>query len=230
MPRQVRIEFPGAHYHVMARGDRREDIYLDDGDREMFLATLAAACNKTGWRLHAYVLMSNHYHLLIETPEANLVNGMGWLQGTYTARFNSRHNLRGHVFGGRYKAVLVEAGGGEYFATLIDYIHLNPVRAGLVEPGGQVDSYPWSSLAFYKRAPDRRRPSEIATEGLSCAGCRDTARGRRAYLERLEGRAAIEHAEEAGLSEVAGQGLQSTLRRGWYFGSQAFREKVLSSR
>ena len=91
MPRSVRIEYPGALYHVMARGNRRDDIFLSDSDREMFLNTLGQACERTGWRVLAWVLMSNHYHLALQTPEANLVAGMTWLQTTYTRRFNCRH-------------------------------------------------------------------------------------------------------------------------------------------
>src|SRR5215217_6127684 len=87
MPRQVRIEFPGATYHVMCRGDRREWIFEDDADRRMFLGTLSEGIERTGWHIHAYVLMGNHYHLVIETPEANLVRGMAWFQTTYTARY-----------------------------------------------------------------------------------------------------------------------------------------------
>jgi REP element-mobilizing transposase RayT len=129
MPRSIRLEHPGAFYHVMARGNRRESIYLDEDDRRFFLKTLGEACGMTGWRVHAWVLMSNHYHLLIETPEANLVGGMQWLQNTYTRRFNLRHRLWGRLFGDRYKAVLVE-GAGYYYETLLDYLHLNPMRAG----------------------------------------------------------------------------------------------------
>jgi REP element-mobilizing transposase RayT len=108
MPRSIRIEFPGAFYHVMARGNRRELIYGDDDDRRYFLKTLGEACAMTGWRFHAWVLTGNHYHLVIETPEPNLVAGMQWLQNTYTRRFNVRHGLWGRLFGDRYKSVLVE--------------------------------------------------------------------------------------------------------------------------
>jgi REP element-mobilizing transposase RayT len=99
MARSIRIECPGALYHVMARGNRREAIYRDDDDRRFFLKTLAEGCAMTGWRVHAWVLMGNHYHLLIETPEPNLVAGMKWLQNTYTRRFNIRHRLWGRLFG-----------------------------------------------------------------------------------------------------------------------------------
>ena len=108
MPRQVRIQYSGAIYHVMSRGNRPQDIYLDDVDRQDFLKTLAEACQKTGWQVHAYCLMSNHYYLVAETPNANLVAGMAWLQSTYTIRLKHRHKLIGHVLSGRYKAQLVE--------------------------------------------------------------------------------------------------------------------------
>ena len=93
MPRSLRIAYPGAVYHVLCRGDRREAIFRQDADREMFLATLGEMCGRTGILIHSYVLMSNHYHLLTETPEPNLVAGMQWFQGTYTQRFNARHRL-----------------------------------------------------------------------------------------------------------------------------------------
>jgi putative transposase len=227
MPRQVRIEFPGAVYHVMARGDRREDIFFDNADREMFLATLAEACGKHGWRIHAYVLMSNHYHLLLETPQPNLVKGMSWMQGTYTARINARHKLRGHVFGGRYKAIVVQDGEGEYFSHLLNYIHLNPLRAGLVTIKDGLDSYPWSSLSFYRQPPSKRMRWQVIDSGLDALGLRDTAAGRRKFLEELELVAAHSAAERAGLVEIDGQGMQSTLRRGWYFGNEAFCERML---
>ena len=127
MARSIRIEIAGALYHVLARGNRRESIYRDDDDRRFFLKTLAEACEMTGWRVHAWVLMGNHYHLLIQTPEPNLVVGMKWLQNTYTRRFNIRHRLWGRLFGDRYKAMPVE-NEGYYYETLVDYIHLNPAR------------------------------------------------------------------------------------------------------
>jgi len=100
MPRKLRVEYPGAMYHVMSRGDRREDIFLDDVDRHDLIKTLAEACQKTGWQVHAWCLMRNHYHLVLETPNANLVAGLAWLQSTYTIGLNHRHQLFGHVFSG----------------------------------------------------------------------------------------------------------------------------------
>ena len=98
MARKVRIQYPGAIYHVMNRGDRREAIFEDDEDRERLLQTLTQACQKTGWQVHAYCLMRNHFHLVVETPQPNLVVGMKWLLGTYTMRFNRRHREFGHLF------------------------------------------------------------------------------------------------------------------------------------
>ena len=101
MARPLRIQYPGAMYHVMNRGDQREDIFRDDEDRQRFLGTLTEACGKTEWQIHAYCLMRNHFHLVIETPQPNLVFGMKWLLGTYTKRFNIRHKICGHLFAGR---------------------------------------------------------------------------------------------------------------------------------
>ena len=105
MPRQARVEYEGAIYHVMARGDHREKIVHDDEDRRRFEATLGEVIERMGWVLYAYVLMGNHYHLVFKTPEANLVKGMTWFQGTVTKRYNARHRQRGHLFSGRYSRV-----------------------------------------------------------------------------------------------------------------------------
>ena len=237
MPRQVRIEFPGATYHVMCRGDRREAIFEDDKDRDCFLNTLGQAVTRAGWVVHAYVLMDNHYHLLIETPEANLVRGMTWFQTTYTVRYNVRHRTTGHLYGGRYKAVLVEApdggsaGDGDYFSTLIDYIHLNPVRAGIIEfTEGElpaVDSYHWSSLPEYRKKRSARSEWLETSKGFGTFALKDGPAGRRQFVERVALRAQREKLDECGLAEIAGQGLQSTLRRGWCYGSPTFKEKML---
>jgi REP element-mobilizing transposase RayT len=147
MPRKVRIEFAGALYHIVCRGDRREEIFQDDKDRELFLSTLGQVCERCGFIVHSYVLMRNHYHLLLETPAGNLVAGMKWFQGTYSVRFNTRHRLTGHLFAGRYKAVLVEREEPSYGRVVSDYIHLNPARAGLVNgENPRLGSFRWSSF------------------------------------------------------------------------------------
>jgi len=235
MPRQVRIEYEGAFYHVMARGNRRNRIFAsrDGSDEELFLKTLGECCERSGIRVWAWVLMGNHYHLLIETPRANLVEGMGWLQNTYTRRFNARHRQWGRLFGDRYKSVLVEAGGSDgdlYMRTLFDYIHLNPVRAKLVPSEalpGLLD-YPWSSLAKgYTLAP-KARPSWLAAgQGLALFRYDDRVADRRRFVERLEARMNEEVREQCGFSELEGQTLQSTLRKGWYWGGESFKESLL---
>jgi putative transposase len=235
MPRQVRIEYEGAFYHVMARGNRRSRIFVspDGADEELFLKTLGEACERSGIRVWAWVLMGNHYHLLIETPAANLVEGMGWLQNTYTRRFNARHRQWGRLFGDRYKSVLVEAGegGGDlYMRTLFDYIHLNPIRAKRVPSEafpGLLD-YPWTSLAKgYAVAPKDRPPWMAVTDGLALFQYDDRAADRRKFVERLEARVNEEAREQCGFSELEGQTLQSTLRKGWYWGGESFKESLL---
>jgi len=140
MARPLRLEFPGALYHVTSRGNGQEAIYLDDGDRKMFLLTLEDVCRRYHWIIYAYCLMGNHYHLLIETPDGNLSIGMRQLNGVFTQRFNRRHKHVGHLFQGRYKSILVQK--ESYLLELCRYIVLNPVRAGMVADAGD---WKWSS-------------------------------------------------------------------------------------
>jgi putative transposase len=145
MARKLRVEYEGAIYHVMNRGDGGEAVFQDDEDRHGFVRVLGEACEKTGWQVHAYCLMSNHFHLVLETPQANLVAGMKWLLGTYSNRYNRRHRRFGHVFAGRYKALVVDGSGNGYLRTVSEYVHLNPVRARLVSVEAKLRSYRWSS-------------------------------------------------------------------------------------
>ena len=140
MSRPLRIEFAGALYHITSRGDGREDIYLDDEDREYFLSVFAQVCDRFNWVCHSYCLMSNHYHLLVETPDGHLSRGMRQLNGVYTQGFNRTHGRVGHVFQGRYKAILVQK--DSYLLELSRYIVLNPVRAGMVRVA---KDWRWSS-------------------------------------------------------------------------------------
>ncbi|MCP4429413.1 MAG: transposase [Gammaproteobacteria bacterium] len=140
MARPLRIEYPGAVYHVTSRGNRQEDIYIDDQDRNAFLKTLSQVCERFNWICHSYCLMSNHYHLMIETPDANLSRGMRQLNGVYTQTLNRNHHRVGHVFQGRYKAILVQK--DSYLLELSRYIVLNPVRAGTVR---SAKDWRWSS-------------------------------------------------------------------------------------
>ncbi|MDI6817096.1 MAG: transposase [Actinomycetota bacterium] len=140
MARPLRLEFPGAHYHITARGNERKEIYREQEDYILFLKTLSQAAEEKGWLLHAYCLMPNHYHLLLETREANLSKGMRQLNGIYTQRFNRKYKRSGHLFQGRYKAILVEK--ETYFLELCRYIALNPVRAKIVD---KPEKWPYSS-------------------------------------------------------------------------------------
>jgi REP element-mobilizing transposase RayT len=218
MARKLRIEYAGAIYHVMNRGDHQEPICADDVDRETFVQTLGEACVKTGWQVHAWCLMDNHFHLVVETPEPNLVAGMKWLLGTYTGRFNRRHRKVGHLFAGRYKSLVVDGSGTGYVRTVAEYVHLNPARARLVPATQPLRTYRWSSLPSYL-LPPRRRPSWLRTDRvLGELGIpRDTRAGRQQCERWLEARRA-----------VAGTESYAKLRRGWYWGDEAFRKELLA--
>jgi REP element-mobilizing transposase RayT len=212
------VEFPGAIYHVMCRGDRQEAIFKDTTDQETFLKTLGETCTRCGWRVHAYVLMGNHYHLLLETPEANLVEGMRWFQGVYTQRFNARHTMWGHLFQGRYKALLVD-GGGDYFATVARYIHLNPARARCFDlEDGQLSDYKPSSYIAYLH-PAVRPEWLVVDRGLRSCGYDDTETGRTGYRDYMQKRVTeILHSDNPSMADAAWQ----SIRRGWIFGSEEF--------
>jgi REP element-mobilizing transposase RayT len=140
MSRPLRLELSGGVFHVTSRGDGREDIYLSDADREVWMGVFAEVCERFNWVCHAWCLMSNHYHILVETPEANLAQGMRQLNGVYTQRFNRAHDRVGHVFQGRYKAIMVER--DSYLLELARYVVLNPLRAKMVK---RLEAWPWSS-------------------------------------------------------------------------------------
>ncbi len=218
MPRKLRVEYAGAMYHVMSRGDQGEDILQDDVDRQDFIKTLAEACGKTDWQVHAYCLMRNHYHLVLETPNANLVAGMAWLQSTYTIRLNHRHKQFGHVLSGRYKAQLVEGSGNGYLRTACDYVHLNPVRARLLKPEARLLAYPWSSFPAYLAAPEHR-PGWIRVDRLlgEHGLQQDTPAAREQFERQMEARR-LEETDETALK---------VFRRGWCHGSEQFRGEML---
>lgn len=144
MSRALRIELAGALYHVTSRGDRREAIYLGDDDRQAWLQILQVVCERFNWRCHSWCQMTNHYHLVVETVEGNLSQGMRHLNGVYTQHINRAHQRVGHVFQGRYKAVMVEK--ESYLLELTRYVVLNPVRAGMVPDAAQ---WPWSSYGAF---------------------------------------------------------------------------------
>jgi len=159
MARPLRIEYAGALYHVTSRGDRQEAIFDDDQHRTAFLNVLGEVISRFRWRCHAYCLMGNHYHLMIETPEGNLTEGMRQLNGVFTQWSNRRHKRSGHVFQGRYKAILVDR--DSYFLELARYIVLNPVRAAMVKHPKQ---WKWSSYGATSGAAEA--PAWLTTEDL----------------------------------------------------------------
>ena len=210
MARKLRLEFAGACYHVRNRGNYRRDLF-DKGGAESFQACLNETCGSFGWRIHAYGIMRNHFHLAVETPEPNLSEGMKWLQGTWAVRFNRFRSECGRPFQGRFKASHVEP--GQALAQVSHYIHLNPLRAGIVGADRLVD-YPWSSLHWFPRKsrPAWLEPSTVLSES---GGLADTAVGWRAYVAYLDV-LAEENPKER--SEKFDE-----LCRGWATGSTAFR-------
>jgi len=225
MARKPRIEFAGVVYHVISRGDRGEAIYQDDEDRRLFLQFLGEVCDRTGWLMHAFVVMTNHYHLLLETPEANLVVGMKWLQGTYTQRFNRRHRLRGHLFQGRYKALLIDGEEPGHFLQASSYIHLNPVRAGLVKGNQPLRIYPWSSFPSYLASPRKRKEWVYVDRVFGELGHQKDSRGTREKYGRYMEELAKKCLEVDGKRELEEK--WKSLRRGWYIGDEAYRSRLL---
>jgi REP element-mobilizing transposase RayT len=202
MARPLRIQYPGALYHVTSRGNARASIYADDGDRRRFLDVLGEVVESYRWCCQAYCLMPNHYHLVVETPQANLSRGMRHLNGLYTQRYNRRHSRVGHVFQGRFKGILVER--ESHLLELVRYVVLNPVRAGIVEAA---ENYAWSSLrATLRLAPTpswlrcdallasfgtRTRYLEFVREGIGAASPWQAVRGpllgSEGFAERVRG-------------------------------------------
>jgi REP element-mobilizing transposase RayT len=214
----------------MARGNQGQEIFLTDMGRRLFLTTLGEACEQNGWVVHAYVLMSNHYHLLLETPEANLVDGMKWFQGAYTQRFNALFRKRGHLFQGRYKALPIQTdprdGGLEYFRHVSTYIHLNPFRAGLYGEGlsKKLHEYPWSSYPAFtgtcSSAPEwLNRSRVLSTSGLD----QRQPDAFKTYRHKIERMMKFKNDPESGRQGE----FEQQVKRGWFLGSDQFREKLL---
>ncbi len=216
MARKLRLESEGGVYHVLNRGNYRADIFRSEKTKAAFLKCLDETCARTGWRVHAWSLMTNHYHLAVETPQANLVEGMRWLQGTFSVRFNRLRKERGHLFQGRYKSLAVDPYSG--LGSLCHYIHLNPVRAR-VRPVASLPDWPWSSLAWLMDPAQRRVWFDPAPALAHAGGLADTPAGRRKYLEYLAWLAEDEPAQkEMRFSEMS---------KGWLIGTAGFAQAVL---
>jgi len=174
MARPLRLEYENAVYHITSRGNARASIFLDKDDRARFLDTLADVVDRYGWICHAYCLMTNHYHLLIETPNADLSHGMQLFNGVYTQWFNRRHDRVGHLLQGRFKAILVEK--ESYLLELVRYVVLNPVRAKMVR---SVRDWPWSS--YRATAGQTEVPEFLAVDWVLSQFDSDRERAVRAY-------------------------------------------------
>ncbi len=211
MARKLRVEYGGACYHVINRGNYRRELFSAEGAAQSFIGCLMEAAERFEWRLHGYVVMSNHFHLAVETPEPNLSEGMKWLQGTWARRFNEFRQERGRPFQGRYKALHVEP--GHALAQVVHYLHLNPVRAKLVT-AETILQYRWSSLAQFTK---KKRPEvlEATTVLWESGGLSDTPAGWKRYVEYL-GLLAEEDVQRR-------QERYGRLSRGWAIGSEEFR-------
>ena len=215
MARKVRIEYENAYYHVINRGNYRSWIFETEGARKSFLECLTLTAEAKGWRVHAWCLMSNHYHLLIQTPDANLVEGMKWLQSTFANRFNRYRHAHGHVFQGRYKSILLDSDG---IGPVAHYIHLNPVRAGLVE-AKCLETYQASSFnqLWYPSKRWSFMDFECCLE--AAGGLQDTRAGKHSYRDYLVWLSADDEAcRDLGFE---------TMSRGWAKGTKAFKKAVL---
>jgi REP element-mobilizing transposase RayT len=216
MARKLRLEYEGAMYHVINRGNYRAAIFAEEGARQAFIGCLSEACERAGWVLHAYVLMSNHYHLALETPQGNLVAGMRWLQSTFANRFNRFRGENGHVFQGRYKALVVEDSAG--LGAVAHYIHLNPVRAKIV-PVERLAEYQASSFAVLMAPKKRPRGLRVETFLQVAGDLADTAAGRRKYTKYLAWLSENEPAQKQLKFE--------SMSKDWALGGTAFRQALV---
>jgi REP element-mobilizing transposase RayT len=212
MARRLRLQFKGAMYHVINRGNYRRNVFATVGAAQAFESVLHEVVERFGWQLSAYVIMRNHYHLAFATPNADLVDGMHWLQGTFASRFNRFRDERGHLFQGRYRALLVENQAA--LANVVDYIHLNPVRAKIVMPE-HVAKFRWSSL---RRFVGGEPPKWLSCEWLSARGCDASGDGRRAYLAWLADLSANPREQET-------LGFKS-MSNGWAIGTAGWRKAI----
>lgn len=206
MSRPLRLEIAGGLYHVTSRGDRREDIYHDDTDRQTWLSILAQTCERHNWQIHAWCQMSNHYHLIVETVEGNLSLGMRQLNGVYTQAVNRRHGRSGHVFQGRYKGILVER--DSYLLALSRYVVLNPVRAGMVKHTRQ-----WNWSSYHAMIGAEPRPEWLQVEWLLSQFGSQRARQIEKYIEFVQ-------------QGVRGAGVWGQLKGQVYLGSDLFIETM----
>jgi REP element-mobilizing transposase RayT len=216
MARSLRIERENGVYHVINRGNYRQDLFINEGAHTSFENCLFEACEKSEWVLEGFCVMTNHFHLVIRTPKGNLISGMKWLQGTFANRYHRFRKVHGKLFQGRYKSLIVEE--GDYLGALLHYVHLNPVRASMVGVEGLKD-YRWSSYWYLHNK--RRRPSFLDCTGALAAagGLTDTPQGRKQYVKYLKW--LVE-------DDVVGKEMAfEKMCRGWAIGTKDFKKALL---
>lgn len=217
MARSLRIEKSDGVYHIINRGNYRQDLFTTQGPHQAFERCLFEACAKCGWVLEGFCVMTNHFHLVIRTPEGNLVYGMKWLQSTFANRYHKFRKVHGKLFQGRYKSLIVEE--TDYLGALLHYVHLNPVRAGMVTVES-LRNYRWSSF-WYLHHPSKRHEFMDFSGCLSAAGSlTDSPAGRKQYREYLSWLSA-----DTGVQK---EQLFDRMCRGWAIGSKDFKKGLLS--
>ncbi len=214
MARLPRIQFPGALYHIFNQGNYQQDLFPTAADASSFVSCLEATCKKMGWIVHAYGLLKNHYHLAIETPTESLMEGAHWLQGTYANRLNRSRGQKGHLFQGRYKAILVEP--GQYFSNLVSYIHLKPVTTNLISID-QLPQFRWSSFRSFSSAD---RPNFLScSKWLHTPGFTETPRDWQIYFSHLKSIAVDEKKQK--------ERAFASMSSGWIHGSSNFKKLMM---
>jgi REP element-mobilizing transposase RayT len=217
MPRSLRIEKENGVYHIINRGNYRQDLFINEGTHRSFEKCLFETCEKCGWILEGFCVMTNHFHLVVRTPKGNLIYGMKWLQSTFANRYHKFRKLHGKLFQGRYKSLIVEEDG--YLGALLHYTHLNPVRAGMTDVKN-LREYRWSSY-WYLQHPAKRPEFMDCSGALEAAGgLADTSYGRRKYMDYLEWLTNDKTAQE----EMA----FDKMCRGWALGTKDFKKALIA--
>lgn len=217
MPRSLRIEKENGVYHIINRGNYRQDLFINDGAHESFQRCLFEACEKCGWVLEGFCVMTNHFHLVVRTPKGNLIYGMKWLQSTFANRYHQFRKVHGKLFQGRYKSLIVEE--GDYLGALLHYTHLNPVRAGMTDIVGLRD-YRWSSY-WYLHRPSKRPAFLDCSGALEAAGAlADTRYGHKKYAHYLQWLCTDQQAQK----EMAFE----KMCRGWALGTKDFKKALIA--
>lgn len=216
MPRGLRVERENGVYHIINRGNYRQDLFINEGAHLSFENCLFEACEKSEWVLEGFCVMTNHFHLVIRTPRGNLVSGMRWLQSTFANRYHRFRQVHGKLFQGRYKSLIVEE--DSYLGALLHYVHLNPVRASIVSID-QLKDYRWSSYWYLHNK--RKRPAFMDCTGAleAAGGLADTPAGRKQYLNYLKWLVM----DDAAQKDMA----FDKMCRGWALGAKEFKKALL---